>query len=40
MSTTHISDVIHDQAVLLFVIVKGMPVDVGQVIQDTITHVI
>lgn len=40
MPTTHVSDVIRDRAVLLYAIVKGKSVDVGQVIQDSITHAI
>lgn len=32
MSTTQVTDVIHDRVVLLYAIVKGMTIDVGQVI--------
>lgn len=40
MLTTHFNDVIRDRAVLLFIIMTGKSVDVGQVIQDFITFVI
>lgn len=40
MPTTHVSDVIKERAVLLFAIVKGKTVDVGQVIHNSICHAI
>lgn len=40
LPTTHVSDVIKDRAMLLYAIVTGKTVDMGQVIQDSIIYAI